>query len=383
MSKLDDFKNGARFNIRILDECSSPGCKDDAKQLVTGSAKRTAFSADAVPVLEAAGISFIRGVRGGFASINAAILDRIRSLDSPDAGGFCRAAEYAVSSRARSAYCWKLAGGRFLDIEGRPRLMGILNVTPDSFSDGGLYQSTSSALEHAELMLEQGAEIIDVGGESTRPGAGTVSAAEEIDRVVPVVDELIRRTNVAVSIDTTKADVAKAALDAGACIINDISGLSFDPEMARLAAEREAGLVIMHIRGTPRDMQTNPSYSDTVAEVSMELRQCVLTALDAGVLPERIVIDPGIGFGKRAEDNLRLLGSVGELRSLGFPLLLGCSRKSFLGEITGSGARQRVIETTASSAMAAMYGVSVLRVHDVAENKACLDIVQAVLESMK
>ncbi|MBU0755745.1 MAG: dihydropteroate synthase [Planctomycetes bacterium] len=261
--------------------------------------------------------------------------------------------------------------------------MGIVNVTPDSFSDGGHFFAKEAAVAHAMRLIEAGADLIDIGGESTRPGAAQVEGSEEIRRTVPVIEELSMRTNTILSIDTTKAEVAAAALQAGACVINDISGLTFDRSMIPLAAREKAGLVIMHIQGVPRTMQENPHYEDPLAEVAFGLRERVSRALSGGVEPDRIVVDPGIGFGKRFADNLSLLAGLGELRSLGFPLLLGCSRKSFLGQITGRDAPDRVIETVATSVVAALARVPLLRVHDVEENLLALKIAQAVFEARR
>jgi dihydropteroate synthase len=274
---------------------------------------------------------------------------------------------------------WKLAGGRELALGGRPRVMGILNVTPDSFSDGGAFIERDRAVAHGLEMVRQGADIIDVGGESTRPGAGEVSVEEELERTVPVVAELARRLPVPVSIDTTKAAVARAALDAGAAIINDISGFIFDPAMPELAVRSKAGLVVMHIRGTPRTMQLAPSYEDTVAEVCAELEERVQVLLAVGADPERIVVDPGIGFGKTVADNVLLLAFLRELAEPGYPVLLGCSRKSFLGALSNRPVDDRLIETVAATVLAAAAGCHVIRVHDVEENVRALEIAAAVL----
>lgn len=277
---------------------------------------------------------------------------------------------------------WKLAGGRELELGRRPRIMGILNVTPDSFSDGGRFLDRDGAVAHGMDMVRRGADIVDVGGESTRPGAGRVPVEEEIARTVPVIAGLAQKTTVPISIDTTKAPVAQAALDAGASIINDISGFTFDPEMPGTAVESGAGLIVMHIRGTPETMQVDPHYENTVAEVRQELDQRVRLLLERGADPLSIVVDPGIGFGKRGVDNLRILAALQELGGLGYPLLVGCSRKSFLGKISGRDADDRLVETIATTVLAAAAGCHILRVHDVEENRRALDVVDAVYRAL-
>jgi dihydropteroate synthase len=258
-----------------------------------------------------------------------------------------------------------------------PKLMGVVNVTPDSFSDGGLYLDADAAIEHGRELAEQGAEILDVGGESTRPGAGEVGVEEELARVEPVVDGLRRAATV--SIDTSKAAVAEAALDVGATIVNDVTALRRDPEIAALCAGRGAGLVLMHMQGDPRTMQENPSYDDVVDDVKAFLVERLEAAVAAGVVEERIWLDPGIGFGKTLEHNLELLGRLGELRELGRPLVLGTSRKSFLGKIDGSEVGDRLGGTIASSVLAAAEGADVLRVHDVAEAAQAVRVASAIL----
>lgn len=256
--------------------------------------------------------------------------------------------------------------------------MGVVNVTPDSFSDGGLYLDPAAALAHGEELVAAGATILDVGGESTRPGAEPVPAEEELRRVVPVVKALAE-VGARTSVDTSKAAVAGAALDAGATIVNDVTALRGDAEMAALCAERGATVVLMHMRGTPRTMQADPTYADVVAEVGEFLAQRVEAAQAAGIDAERIWLDPGIGFGKTAEHNLELLCRLGELRELGRPLVVGTSRKSFIGRLDGSAADQRLGGTIASSVLAAFAGADVLRVHDVAELAEAMKLAAAVL----
>jgi dihydropteroate synthase len=258
------------------------------------------------------------------------------------------------------------------------KLMGVVNVTPDSFSDGGLYLDPEAAISHGRELAEAGAEILDVGGESTRPGAEVVPAEEELRRVVPVIQGL-SDLNCQISVDTSKARVAEAALDAGAGIVNDVTALRGDSEMAALCAERDATVVLMHMLGEPRTMQDDPRYDDVVAEVKAFLAARVEAATAAGIAEERIWLDPGIGFGKTGAHNMELLRRLGELRDLGFPLVIGTSRKSFIGGIDGSAADERLGGTIASSVLAAAEGAEVLRVHDVAEMRQALAVATAIL----
>ncbi len=257
-------------------------------------------------------------------------------------------------------------------------LMGVVNVTPDSFSDGGLFLEPEAAIAHGAQLAREGAAILDVGGESTRPGADEVGVEEELARTQPVVSDLAALGH-RVSIDTSKSAVAAAALDAGATIVNDVTALRGDPEIATLCAERGAVLVLMHMQGTPRTMQEAPSYGDVVDEVKAFLAERMEEAVAAGVMEERIWLDPGIGFGKALEHNLELLRRLGELRGLGRPLVVGTSRKSFIGKIDGSEAGERIGGTIASSVLAAVEGADVLRVHDVAEVAQAIKVAGAVL----
>jgi len=259
----------------------------------------------------------------------------------------------------------------------KPKLMGVVNVTPDSFSDGGMYLDPEAAVAHGRELVAQGAEILDVGGESTRPGAAEVSEEEELRRVLPVVEGLAGVATV--SVDTSKLGVAEAALDAGASIVNDVTAMRRDPEIGGLCAERGVGLVLMHMLGDPRTMQVDPHYDDVVDEVKAFLAERLEVAVAAGVDEERIWLDPGIGFGKALEHNLELLRRLGELRSLGRPLVIGTSRKSFLGKIDDSPVDRRMGGTIASSVLAAAEGADVLRVHDVAEVAQALKLAAAIL----
>jgi len=258
------------------------------------------------------------------------------------------------------------------------KLMGVVNVTPDSFSDGGLYLDPEAAVAHGRDLAAAGAEILDVGGESTRPGAEAVSEDEELRRVVPVIEGLVA-TEAQISVDTSKAAVADAAIDAGAAIVNDVTALRGDPEMAALCAERGATVVLMHMRGKPRTMQDDPRYDDVVIEVKAFLAERLEAAIAAGVAEEDVWLDPGIGFGKTAAHNLELLRRLGELRDLGRPLVIGTSRKSFIGRVDGSAAGERLGGTIASSVLAAAEGAEVLRVHDVAEARQALAVATAIL----
>ncbi len=260
---------------------------------------------------------------------------------------------------------------------GRTAVMGILNVTPDSFSDGGRYAARDAAVAGAEEMVAGGADVLDVGGESTRPGAAEVPADEEIARVVPVI-ERVAGLGVPVSIDTRKAVVAKAAIDAGASLVNDVSAGGFDPEMLPLVADRGCDVVLMHMRGTPRTMDQRTGYTDVVAEVASELRSSLEVAEAAGVAPERILLDPGLGFAKTAEQSLELLRRVGELQALGCPLVVGPSRKRFVGHVLGTEVGDRLEGTLAAVAWCAAAGVGMVRVHDVREARRVVDMIAAI-----
>jgi dihydropteroate synthase len=260
----------------------------------------------------------------------------------------------------------------------KAKLMGVVNVTPDSFSDGGLYLDPGAAIVHGEELARDGAAILDVGGESTRPGAAEVSVDEELARTRPVIEGLAG-AGLEVSIDTSKLAVAVAAIDAGASIVNDVTALRGDPEIGALCGERGAGLVLMHMQGTPRTMQANPTYDDVVDDVKAFLAERTEAAVAAGVDEGRIWLDPGIGFGKTLEHNLELLRRLSELRELGRPLVVGTSRKSFIGKVDGSEAGERLGGTIASSVLAAAEGADVLRVHDVAEVAQALRVAGAIL----
>ncbi len=258
-----------------------------------------------------------------------------------------------------------------------PLVMGVVNVTPDSFSDGGEFLDPRRAIEHAAELVREGADLLDIGGESTRPGAAAVDADEERRRVLPVLDGLVG-IGVPVSIDTSKAAVADAALDAGATWVNDVTALRADPDLAVLCAERRCEVVLMHMLGDPRTMQEDPRYVDVVEDVRAFLAERVEAAVAAGIDEERIWIDPGIGFGKTVEHNLELLRRLGELRELGRPILVGASRKSFIGKITGREVGERVGGSIAAHVLAVANGADAVRVHDVAATRDALKTLAAL-----
>lgn len=267
------------------------------------------------------------------------------------------------------------------DFGSRTFLMGVLNITPDSFSDGGKYFDSAvmldKVIDDALLMQKAGADFIDVGGESTRPGAQKVSIAEELERVVPVVNALSRKLSIPISIDTYKSEVADECLKEGACIVNDISGFRFDKDIAAVTAKHNASCVLMHIKGTPENMQKDPVYNGVVMEVLNYLRTSANIAKEAGI--SQIIIDPGIGFGKTLEHNLELIRNVGVLRELGYPVLIGLSRKSFIDKIFPTPVDERIFGTISASTVAINCGADILRVHDVNENFKAVKIADKIL----
>jgi dihydropteroate synthase len=267
---------------------------------------------------------------------------------------------------ASRAAVFRHAGGE-LPIGRRTLLMGVVNVTPDSFSDGGLFLNPEAAIRQALALADEGADILDIGAESTRPGSLPISAQEELRRLVPVIEAVVSKTRVPVSVDTYKASIAEAALNAGAVIVNDISGFHFDTRMPEVCARHKAGVVLMHIKGTPRDMQQDPTYEDLFGEVIAYLEEGLKKADDAGIERERILLDPGIGFGKTFDDNYRLIAGLRRLAALGYPVLIGPSRKSFTGQFSGLPPQKRQFATAAAVALSIVNGASVVRVHDVAE----------------
>ena len=271
---------------------------------------------------------------------------------------------------------WRI-GQRDLSLE-RPLIMGILNVTPDSFSDGNLYSDPQRAIDRALEMAAEGADIIDIGGESTRPGAAPVSTEDELKRLIPVIAGLAGKTSCPISVDTWKSHVAQAAIDSGAAIINDISGFNFDPRMASVAARTGTGVILMHTRGTPQSMQHDIVYTDLIGEIIHSLQQSLAMADEAGIERERIAIDPGIGFGKLAVHNLEILRRLREFTCIGLPLLAGTSRKAFIGKVLNRETGQRTYGTAATVALAVNNGADILRVHDVREMRDTADMAQAI-----
>lgn len=272
---------------------------------------------------------------------------------------------------------WR-GGGIELSPGERTMIMGILNVTPDSFYDGGRFFDEGRAVDRALEMEEEGADIIDVGGESTRPGARAVSVDEEIRRVIPVVEALAKRLKVPISVDTRKAEVARLALEGGARIINDISGFGFDHEMVKVAARYRPLVILMHMRGTPETMQQDTTYKDLFSEIYRHLVERIEYALHEGVEWESIAIDPGIGFGKSYEDNLRIIKGLGEFRSIGRPVVVGPSRKSFIGHLLGLGPEDRLEGTAAATAVSILKGAHIVRVHDVRAIKRVATVVDGI-----
>jgi dihydropteroate synthase len=265
-----------------------------------------------------------------------------------------------------------------IDMRRRTALMGILNVTPDSFSDGGRYLDPAKAVAYGVELADEGVDIIDIGGESTRPGARPVSAEEEIERVIPVLRGLRRNVSIPLSIDTYKADVARAALDEGADVVNDISALRFDPAMGPLVATEKVPVVLMHMQGTPQTMQGRPYYRDVLEEVKGFLSSRIRFALEVGIGPEQIIIDPGIGFGKNLNHNLTLLRGLSTLSSLGQPILVGPSRKTFIGKILGLGPEDRLEGSLAAAVAAVLDGANMIRLHDVREARRAIRIADAL-----
>jgi dihydropteroate synthase len=269
---------------------------------------------------------------------------------------------------------------RAFDLTHRGVIMGVINVTPDSFSDGGVFNDAATAIAHGLRLAEEGAEILDVGGESTRPGSGAVPRDEELRRVLPVIEGLAGLTPAALSIDTSKADVARAALEAGAEIINDVTALRGDGEMARVGAESGAGVVLMHMRGTPRTMQKDPHYDAVARDVAGFLRERLEAARAAGIARDRLAVDPGIGFGKTAEHNLELIASLGTIAGLGCPVVLGVSRKSFLAAEAGCpDVADRDAPTVALTSLGRELGARIFRVHAVRANVEALRMTEAIL----
>jgi dihydropteroate synthase len=259
----------------------------------------------------------------------------------------------------------------------RPLIMGVVNVTPDSFSDGGLYLSTQQAIAHARNLIDEGADILDIGGESTRPGSQQVSTDEEIKRVIPVLEALVV-TNTPISIDTSKPEVMKRAIAAGASMINDVNALRNPGALEAVAQDNHVKLCLMHMQGTPQNMQKNPQYKNIVSEVKDFLEQRIHAAMTAGISKDRLIIDPGFGFGKTLQHNLALLNQLDQLTTLGVPVLAGVSRKSMLGTITGNSVDHRIHESISAALLAAVKGAKIVRVHDVKASKDALAVYNAM-----
>ncbi len=277
----------------------------------------------------------------------------------------------------RTSYIFKARDKQLL-LGTSTRLMGIVNMTPDSFSDGGRFHSTEEAFTHCVSLIEAGADILDIGGESSRPGSNPVSASEEMDRVLPLLERLRPETDLMISIDTCKSEVAEAALEAGADIINDITALRNSPEMAGVASRWKAGIILMHMRGEPASMHLLDPSPDIMSEVIEDLKFSVDKAVGFNVPRDRIIIDPGIGFGKNHDENLELLNRLSALEELDLPLLIGTSRKRFIGAILDKPVSERIYGTIASSVAALMMGAHILRVHDVAEVKEAVEVSDAI-----
>jgi dihydropteroate synthase len=271
---------------------------------------------------------------------------------------------------------------RILTIGRRPLIMGIVNVTPDSFSDGGRHAETDAAVAHGLKHIEEGADLLDIGGESTRPGSAPVSLEEELRRVVPVVTALASQSRVPLSVDTSKADVARACLAAGATIVNDVTSLTGDAAMPAAVAQARAGVILMHMQGTPQTMQLSPSYQDVVAEVAAFLQQRLQAASDLGIAADRVVLDPGIGFGKTGRHNLQLLAHLDRLRQLGRPICLGVSRKGFIGKLLGREVWDRVVGSLAALGQAlSQEAIQIVRVHDVKETRDFVEMWDVIEEA--
>ncbi|MCX8031356.1 MAG: dihydropteroate synthase [Thermodesulfovibrionales bacterium] len=269
-----------------------------------------------------------------------------------------------------------------LNLKEKVYIMGVLNVTPDSFSDGGLYLDKERAIDHAFKLIDEGADIIDIGGESSRPGSEPVPLEEEIRRTIPVISYLSKKIKVPISIDTYKAEVAKRALDAGASMVNDISGLRYDPEMVKIIANYNAPIIIMHIKGNPSTMQINPTYEALIPEIIEYLRQSISICKEYSISESNIIVDPGIGFGKTVEHNLEIIANLKEILKLGYPIAIGVSRKSFIGKILNDAPpSQRLEGTAAAVAISIFNGANIVRVHDVAEMSKVAKVAFAIKQN--
>jgi len=273
----------------------------------------------------------------------------------------------------------QIAWGRFsLDFGKKTYVVGILNCTPDSFSDGGKFISEEDAVSHALNMARDGADIIDIGGESTRPGSAPVSVDEELNRIIPIIERLKSQIDIPISIDTCKSDVAEAALESGASMVNDITGLKSDTRMAKVVHKYDVPVIVMHIKGTPRTMQANPRYTDLIGEIIRSLNESIAIAKDAGVDERKIIVDPGIGFGKTLEHNLHIIRELYRFKTIGRPIMVGPSRKSFIGQILNSAVNDRLMGTASSVALSILNGADIVRVHDVKEMKEVARVADSI-----
>jgi dihydropteroate synthase len=298
----------------------------------------------------------------GLSKVAERLIDVVHRIETPPA--------YELSCREYT-----------LHLGARTHIMGVLNVTPDSFSDGGQFNEIERAVERAQQMVDEGADIIDVGGESTRPGSAPISPDQELRRSVPVVEHLVKSLNVPISVDTYRSSVAATLLEAGAHMVNDISGLRFDPEMGKIVSRYNVPIILMHMKGRPKDMQKDPSYDDLLTEIVSFLLESAEGALSAGIHRDRILIDPGIGFGKTVTHNLEILKRLREFSSLGYPVLIGASRKSFIGHILDVPVDDRVEGSLAAVAVSILNGAHILRVHDVKPSVRVARLVDAVVRS--
>ncbi|OHD53370.1 MAG: dihydropteroate synthase [Spirochaetes bacterium GWF1_51_8] len=308
----------------------------------------------------------------GTLSCYADFIRKARAQGYPTLNAIADELEHMIAGMTNIPMEWEFRG-KSLDLT-RPRIMGILNTTPDSFYDGGSYNNPDKALEHCREMIENGADIIDIGGESTRPGADPVLSDEELERVIPVIERIRREHDIPVSVDTYKSEVARKALEAGADIVNDISGLGFDPGMPGVVAEFDAGAVIMHIAGTPRDMQADPVYGDVIGEIGDYFRERIALAVNSGIKRSRLVIDPGIGFGKTLEHNREIIVNLEAFTVFGLPVLIGASRKSMIGKMLDREPKDRLYGGLGIHAYSYLHGAKLIRTHDVKESKDMLDV---------
>ncbi|MFW6162416.1 MAG: dihydropteroate synthase [Planctomycetota bacterium] len=384
------------FNPRVLASPEDPLAAPEATQLPVDAAPPGAWCIALDGVGERAGrelrqaVAQLDGSTSGWTTTPRSqirlclaaqdVPTALRSLDlrGPEAASVYNAVRGVIDAWRRSRWTLR-CGGRELPVGASTLLMGIVNVTPDSFSDGGQFHDASKAIDRGRRLADEGADLLDIGGESTRPGAQAVDPETECRRVLPVIEALAHRIDVPISVDTSKALVARRAIDAGATLINDVTALRGDPAMAAIAAETGLPLILMHMRGTPRTMQADPHYDDLMGEIIAYLRESMAMAVQAGVAEDQLIVDPGIGFGKTVEHNLEIQRRLPQLRSLGRPILLGTSRKSFIGRLTGADVADRLFGTAATAAFGILRGAHLLRVHDVAPLRQVAQVTDALL----